>query len=211
MINLWSKTPHQAIAIVGEQFYTDYCGMLTTPQTGYDVSTSHRWALDNGCFAPGYDGMKIAKHLQKWKDTPGCLFAVVPDVVGNHNRTLHLFRSWIGVYRRLGYPPAFVIQDGCRVQDVPYNQIACVFIGGTDRYKYSQNVIEIVSEAKKHGLWVHAGRVGGKRRFSYVRDVLQCDSFDSTGFSVHPPKIIEERWIAEIQLPSQPLLFKDAA
>jgi hypothetical protein len=201
VINLISKRPLKAIEQIGKVDYQQHCGVLSTPQTGYDLETiasqGYRWALDNGCFT-GYEPKKIPRALERWQGLRGCLFAVLPDVIQNHSETFALSMAWLQTFHKLGYPPAFVIQDGCNVRSVPYPDIACVFIGGSNEYKKSQNVRDICATAKAYGLWIHHGRVGGKKRFRYSCDVLNCDSFDSVGFSIHPPKI--RRWIADMKV-----------
>lgn len=205
LINLISKSPAKVIEQIGVEAYHQHCGLLTTPQSGYDVSQAPRWALDNGCFLPGYDAKAILKMLNKWRGQAGCIFAVLPDVVRNHAETFTLSMQWIDTYHRLGYPPAFVLQNGVKPETVPWADLATVFIGGDDAFKYSAVVRECVAEARLKGLWVHHGRVGGKRRLRYSRDVLQVNSFDSTGFSIYPPKIRE--WLPDMQLPKQRLLW----
>jgi hypothetical protein len=208
VLNLISKTPQKVIEQIGLADYQTYCGMLTTPQSGYDitaaVSVGVPWALDNGCYRPGYAPQKILAQITRWQGVPGCLFAVLPDVVGDHAATWLRSMEWLDTYHRLGYPPAFALQNGVRVQDVPYSDLAAVFIGGDDRFKYSTEVVQIVREAQQRGLWVHMGRVGGKHRLRYARDVLRIDSFDSTGFSIHPPKI--KRWIPHMKVKQQHFL-----
>src|SRR5688572_26137032 len=139
LLNLISKTPTRCIEQIGHADYRMHCGMLTTPQAGYNVLAAVEagvpWALDNGCYRPGYEPKKILAQLEKWQGVKGCLFAVLPDVVGNHAETYLLSMSWMSIYHRLDYPPAFVLQNGVTVRDVPYNEIAAVFIGGDDTFK----------------------------------------------------------------------------
>ncbi len=191
MINLISKSPDKCIEQIGKDAYALHCGLLTQPFSGYDVRKATRWALDNGCYLPGYNPKAILAQLEKWQGVTGCIFAALPDVVRNHAASSLLSFEWLDTFHHYGYPPAWILQDGVTVRDVPYNEIAAVFIGGDDAFKYSRVVFDIVQEAHTRGLWVHHGRVGGKRRFDYSRDILKCHSFDSTGFSIHPPKIKE--------------------
>jgi hypothetical protein len=197
-INLLSKSPQQAMLDVGAANYHTYFGLLTTPQSGYDVTNAHRWALDNGCFLPGYDAKAIRRQLERWQGVPGCIFAAMPDVVRNHEATYKLSMEWIDLYHKLGYPAAFILQDGVTLDAVPFSEIAAVFIGGSNEFKYSQVVIDICREARRLGKWIHHGRVGGKNRFKYSRDWLHINSYDSTGFSIHPKKIFEENWLQEM-------------
>lgn len=182
--------------------YKTHCGVLSTPQTGYNLRSvsdaGYKWALDNGCFNK-YEPKKILRELEKWQGLTGCLFAVLPDVVGNHAETYQLSMAWLPIYHDLGYPPAFVLQNGCTVADVPFCELSAVFVGGDNEFKKSPELLGIIKDANKWGVWVHAGRVGGLARFRNYRDSdLTVNSFDSTGFSIHPPKI--KKWLPEMKV-----------
>jgi hypothetical protein len=211
LLNLISKTPMKVLEDISLNEYRTHCGMFTTPQSGYDIRAAVDigvpWALDNGCYT-GYEPKKILNQLYKWQGIPRCLFAALPDVVGDHTETYLLSMQWLDTYHRLDYPPAFVLQDGVTLRDVPYNEIAAVFVGGTNDFKNSDIVIKICKEARLRGLWIHCGRVGGLNRFRDSRDVLMAHSFDSTGFSKYPQKMIDERWIPQMQVRQHNFLEK---
>lgn len=202
MINLISKTPHSVMEQITRNEYQTHCGMLNTPDTDYDLNGVERWALDNGCYT-AYRPEKILKMLEKWQGLTGCLFAVLPDIVGNHEQTKILARAWLGTYQRLGYPIAFVCQNGCTVSDIFYDSIDAVFIGGDTEYKESNYAMTISREAHKRGLWVHWGRVGGLARFERIQKHGWIDSFDSSGFCIYPPKI--KKWLPYQQHRQLPL------
>jgi hypothetical protein len=182
-----------AITHLSDTTLRTYGGLLTSPAQGNDprkaVERGMVWGVDNDCFVR-YDPAAILKALDKWRGIPGCVFATVPDVVRNHAETLLLFRAWIGTYQRYGFPPAFVLQNGVTLAEVPFASIAAVFIGGDDLFKKSETVAAIVAEAQRRGLWSHAGRVNGRHR---INDALRlnCDSFDGTGYSIEPNRIFE--------------------
>lgn len=208
MINLISKTPQKVIEKIGLEDYRHYCGMLSTPLTQYDLSAAADlgvpWALDNGCFKQ-YQPKIIMRELERWQGLEGCLFAVLPDVWQNHDETYLLSMPWIDSFHRLGYPPAFVVQDGCKVEKIPWAEIAAIFIGGSNKFKISPELLEICKEAKNLGLWLHHGRVGGLDRLKRSRDILLCDSIDSTGYSIQPQRIKED--LEHFAIGKQPLLF----
>lgn len=183
MINLIQNTAQ--LILDAHNGDTNHCGQLSAPDSGYDVKKAvnlgMNWAMDNGCFKR-YEPEKIIKMLKKNRDIPGCLFMTAPDVVGNHDETLLLFRAWLGTIQSYGYPVAFVIQNGATVHNVPFDSCQAIFIGGDNAFKYSQDVRDIIKEALKRGLWVHAGRVSTIRRIRYFF-ALGCHSFDSSGFS----------------------------
>lgn len=66
--------------------------------------------------------------------------------------------------RELGYPAAFVTQDGCTDALVPWGEIDALFVGGSDRWKLSEASWALVAEANRRGLWTHVGRVNSFAR-----------------------------------------------
>lgn len=171
-----------------------HAGLLASPMSGNNARVAAAlempWALDNYCFVR-YDPVGIVRMLRRFRGVPGCKFAVVPDVVCDHDATLLLFRSWLGTYQRLGYPIAFVLQNGVSIEVVPWGSIDTVFIGGNTEFKFSQVVRDIVAEAKRRDKWVHMGRVNSIVRIQYAKSI-GCDSFDGTGFSIAPRKRITQ-------------------
>lgn len=87
---------------------------------------------------------------------------------------------------------------------VPWDELAdedgVLFIGGSTMFKESPFVRSLCGIAKAKGIWVHWGRVNGKRRYELALKA-GCDSIDGTGFSMYPdtniPKVAA--WQAEIQ------------
>lgn len=186
MINFVNNSPN--LVLEWHNGYGRFAGSLATPESGNDMKIAARlgmpWALDNGCFK-AYDPRGITRMLRRFQDVPGCKFAVVPDVVSDHDSTILLFCAWIGTYQALGYPPAFVLQNGVTLKAVPWGSIAAVFIGGDTPFKFSDLVRVLVGEAKHRGIWVHMGRVNSARRIQYAKSI-GCDSIDGTGFSMMP-------------------------
>lgn len=186
MINLVSRSPHSIVSVVGENHYRDYCGLLTGPFSGFHpqtaLDTGSTWAADNGCYLPGYNPDRILSMLRRYSGIPGCKFVVVPDVVRDAAATLQMFSSWLGTYQRYGFPCALALQNGIEHHRIPWDSIACVFIGGDNLFKYSDTVRGIVTEAKQRGKWVHNGRVNTPERILYSNGI-GCDSFDGTHFT----------------------------
>lgn len=169
-------------------------GVMGNPRAGYDHGTHGMpWAADNGCFSNRWDPAQwlgwLARHAHA---ADSCLFAVVPDVVGDHRATLTRWAEWSGRVRALGYRLAFVAQNGCGALDVPWAECDAVFIGGDDRYKLGAEAHAVVAEAKRRGKWAHMGRVNSLRRLRIAAD-MGCDSADGTfvafGPDVNVPKI----------------------
>ena len=152
-----------------------YDGLTKTNENG------RVWAADNDCFQQL--DPKAYKKMLGTIPTDGCRFVTVPDVVGDHAATLRRWHRWAPHVRGLGFPAAFVLQDGCdSFDDVPADADA-VFVGGTTAYKLSGIAAGIVRAAKRRGMWVHMGRVNTVRRIQYAQ-AIGCDSIDGTAFSM---------------------------
>jgi len=170
---------------------TDTVGHLIVPKQWNDPAAlqlqAGRWAVDNGAFS-------------------GCLFVSAPDVVADAAATLRRWPFWARLIRGLGFPPAFVAQDGLSADRVPWADMGALFIGGSTDYKESADVRSLMAYAKAKGIWTHWGRVNGKRRYEMALKA-GCDSFDGSGFSKWPDTNVPlvDVWDAEIQ--QQPELF----
>lgn len=145
-----------------------------TPRAGY------LWAADNDCFQ-GFHQTRYLKMLSHVADVPGCLFITVPDVVGDSEATMKLFREWGETVAKVG-PVGLVGQDGLTPQQVPWNDIQTLFIGGTTEWKLSEDAQLLMKEARERGKWVHMGRVNSWRRVEYAK-ACGVDSIDGTQLS----------------------------
>jgi hypothetical protein len=114
--------------------------------------------------------------LERVASYPGCLFAAVPDVVGDHAATLSLWAKYRADVEAVGLPAAFVAQDGCR--RVP-DEAAAVFVGGTTAWKLSDRVQHLIHGEER---WVHVGRVNSARRARLVA-AWGADSIDGTSMA----------------------------
>jgi hypothetical protein len=145
------------------------------------------WIADNGCFGKKvFDQDRWFTWLQNHPDIENCMFATAPDVVGDHAATLIQSAPWLPKIRALGYPAAFVAQDGATPDTMPWASFDALFIGGTDDFKMSQTAQDIAAAAKRRGMWVHVGRVNSRQR--YLRFSAIADSADGT-FILFGPRI----------------------
>ena len=155
-------------------------GQLRTPLTAYRRHAGVPYALDNGCFGgvlPPAWGRMIEEAK---RDKP--LWATSPDVVGSARRTLEL---WPRFARQMnGIPRALVLQDGIGDFDIPWHEVACVFIGGSDCFKSSPEARHAAVAARMLGKLVHVGRVNTYARASEWADL--ADSYDGSGISRDP-------------------------
>jgi hypothetical protein len=162
------------------------------------VGCGKPWAVDNGAFG-GFQAKPFLKLLDRVAGWSGCLFVACPDVVGNAKATLNLFPVWRLRIRDSGLPVALVGQDGLEEEQVPWDEIDALFLGGSTAWKLGSAAQELAGQAKARGKWIHMGRVNSRKRIRTAFD-FRCDSIDGSGFSRWPdirlPKGL--RWIEEV-------------
>lgn len=153
------------------------------------------WAVDNECYTKGdtFDERVWLEGLERLiSRTRWCLFAVAPDVVGDAIGTLHRSMPYLDEIASMGYVPAFVTQDGCRSDLVPWEAVGCLFVGGSDAWKLSDPSVALIREAQERGLWTHMGRcqaretVGGRIAAAHA---LGMDSGDGTVLARDPSRL----------------------
>lgn len=162
-------------------------GAILTPKQGNKLPAHTVWIADNGCFGKGYPGddawlewlTKLVPHNDR------CLFATAPDVVGDAAATLIRSAPHLPKIRALGYPAAFVAQDGLENLEVPWGDFDVLFIGGTTEWKLGFAARRLVTEAKSRGKNVHMGRVNSARRWGYA-EYIGCDTVDGTFLAFGP-------------------------
>lgn len=164
-------------------------GQLLTPLTRRALKCAV-WAVDNGCFSRFLVNQWVGILSRHPTGGDGCLFVAVPDIVGNARRTGEIFREFVECQRwnLLADLPvwvrsklAIVAQDGSEDCEIPWKDLAAIFIGGTDRFKMSSGAIDIAKTARIMGKWVHIGRVNTRDRFERWLEI--ADSIDGTGIS----------------------------
>lgn len=183
-------------------------GYIDTPLQGNKRPSGVTWCADNGCFNDKtFDEQRWWRWLEKNShDAPTCKFATAPDVLGDHEKTLERSRPWLKRIRQLGYPAAFVAQDGATVDNVPWEEFDALFVGGSNEFKLGEEAKELIIEAQNREKWVHVGRVNSRRRYlAFASLTARSDgedpkaSCDGTylvfGPSVNLPKLLS--WIEE--------------
>lgn len=171
----------------------DMPGMLT-PRMGQKPPEGQPWAADNGRFASpqdytDYGYLGWLERMQPYVDR--CLFATAPDVVGDALATLSLSLPMLRPIQERGYPVALVAQDGLTSDYVPWDQIDCLFVGGTTDWKLSEVAYQLVAEANRRGKWAHMGRVNSWRRFRSAA-AAGYDSADGTVLRFDPNRPVHE-------------------
>ena len=96
-------------------------------------------------------------------------------------------------------------QDGLSPDQIPWAELGALFIGGSTVYKESTEARSLCALAKARGVWVHWGRVNGRRRYELAR-LAGADSYDGTGFSRFPDTNIPLVAEWEQDIAQQPLI-----
>lgn len=168
----WIKA-REELGVEIEQLFTPIARHLPHEPTKH-------FAIDNGAFArldlKGFRSLLKREHERIHL----CRFVAVPDIVGSAMRTRELFDHFKDELAE--WPLAYVCQDGQESVSIPWGEISAIFIGGTDKFKSSQEAIACIKAAKILGKWTHVGRVNTAGRFSHFED-LGVDSADGTGLA----------------------------
>jgi hypothetical protein len=168
-------------------------GQIITPaERRHPIGTA--WIADNSVFGGKYPGNRqFVSWLASLPYGGKCLFAVAPDVVGDHEATLHRSLPMLATLRAVCGSVAFVAQNGATPSWVPWPEFDALFLGGTTEWKLGADARELVAAARRQGKWVHMGRVNSARRFAYA-SAIGCHSADGTylafGPDVNLPRVL---------------------
>lgn len=148
------------------------------------------YALDNGAYAcwdqetNTFDDVRWARtvvmlgELYTWAQTAAIrpLWAVVPDVPGNAERT---FERWISYAPLVPFPRALAVQDGMTVEQVRELRPApdVIAVGGSTDFKWG-TVAQWAAAFPR----VHALRCNSPTRL-YELEALGVESCDGTGWA----------------------------
>jgi len=176
-------------------------GFITTPAQHNLRPEGAAWCADNGCFGKGYPGDEQWLAWLAGKDhLQDCRFATAPDVVGDAHATYERSLPFLSQIRALGYPAAYVGQDGQEDFDPPWAEFDALFIGGTTEWKLGPAAASLVAQALDRGKWVHMGRVNSRKRLRYAHSI-GCHSVDGTYLAFGPSKNLPPllRWLKELE------------
>ncbi len=164
-------------------------GQLLTPLT-FIRPWSTTYAIDNGAFS-------TFKEDKWWRLVTlygaDALFVVLPDVVGDANRTAQLWEEYKDALP--GVRKAFALQDGC-IQ-VPADA-QCVFLGGSTGFKMSRQAADLLLHASHLGMHTHVGRVNTPNRYLHFK-ALGVDTCDGTGILRFPHMLPAIARMSQIQ------------
>lgn len=186
-------------------------GWMVTPRQINDPATIERrcrvWAADNDCFNQGerFDSEAWLLWLAALRPAlASCLFAALPDVVGDAQATEERSLPFVPSVRALGYALAYVAQDGSESSGLPWDQFDVLFVGGSTEFKIGP-AWEIIHEARRRGKPVHMGRVNSHKRFRAAR-AAGCDSADGTFLKFGPEVLLPrlQRWLDDLVLTEPP-------
>lgn len=172
---------------------------MVTPRMRQLPDPGVPWAADNGCYSRPQDyrdDVYLAWLERMAPFRADCLFATAPDRRGDAVATLELSVPVLPLIRALGYPAAFVGQDGAEYAGmVPWSLIDVLFVGGTDAWRHSDALVQLTAEARRRGKRVHVGRVNTRARLQYAVS-LGADTADGTVLRFDPSRPMA-RWADE--------------
>lgn len=177
-------------------------GQMVTPNSGNRLIPDVAWAFDNGCFGDRWSEERWRLKLKRYAGEPGCLFAVVPDVVCDSAATDDRWTRYAPIVKGLGYRAAYVTQNGC--QAIPDDADA-VFTGGDDTWKLGGTAQRLAAE---RGLWAHMGRVNSLQRLRFAA-AHGYDSVDGT-FLAFGPDVNLPRLLRYLRSTNQQPTLEDA-
>jgi len=150
------------------------------------------YGLDNGafpCWTKGlpFDGVAFTGMLEAVAGiNPAPRWVAVPDVVTDREATIASWHLWEPKVGAVGFPLAFVVQDGMTPSDVPPCDV--VFVGGSTEWKWSS-----VATWCKSFPRVHVGRVNSERLLWLAHDA-GAESCDGTGWFRGDRKQLDGLW-----------------
>lgn len=169
--------------------YNNHYGLICTPSRwDVDIPKDVLWCADNEVFTNRFEWKRYKRWLIKMKPfSEQCIFVVAPDVVGNAQMTNTWYLEYAPRIREIGYPVAFVAQDG--QQHLPFPDFDALFIGGSTTWKMSKSADSCISYAQSVGKWTHVGRVNSQRRIKHFQ-LVGVDSVDGTSITFAPDNTI---------------------
>lgn len=164
------------------------------------IESGYSFCIDNDAFSGKFTKEGFTKILNLFSShSRSCAFVSMPDVLGDSEATYDQFFVW-QKFMQILYPQykiAFVLQDNC--YQIPVTADA-YFLGGSTKYKMSQEAKKLVIDLKALNYYVHVGRVNSYKRFKYFYD-LGVDSVDGTHVHYKPSVIIPEmtEWFERVK------------
>lgn len=179
--------PKHIIPYCSQELYISHFGFLASPTHNKKPDTAIElgvtWAMDNGAFVKR-DSKSFEAMLERYQHLIPPMWVVAYDVPGDASETLRLFPQWAKIIQSYGYSVALAAQNGLTVNQVDWDNIQCLFIGGKGTWRSSHACMALIDEAKKRGKWTHLGRVNTWGRIMSAWNV-GYDSVDGSSFATH--------------------------
>lgn len=173
-------------------------GFLISPHIGNRIPAGATWAADTGCYKhpESFNGERYLRWLERKAPRETCLFANAPDLYPDPQETLRRALPVLPRLRNAGWTPGFVAQDGATINDIPWDDIGCLFIGGTPEWKVTYAASSLIQEARRRGKQAHVGKVNEPERLQFAARA-GATSVDGTklafGFDANWPELRE--WV----------------
>jgi len=189
---LVAARPETIIKEVGVEMYNKHLGGFNAPTGYYDHSYCETngiaWGIDNGAFT-GFKPERFLKLIVRYSlQAKHCKFVVLPDRVSDSRATATLFDLWYPTIKATGLPIALAAQDGLTIENIDFDRIDALFIGGSTEWKLGSEALHLITKAKTLGKWVHMGRVNGNKRLRYAK-AIGCDSVDGSSYARFKSKL----------------------
>lgn len=183
----WASIEAMGARLIG-LIDTPYQRKPTMTNAAHELGAA--WCADNGAYTDKWTADVWWAWLQTrtpWAST--CLFATAPDVVGDAAATEALSTPWLARIRGLGFPVAYVAQNG--LKRLPWGDFDVLFLGGDTAWKLGPEARAWTAEAVTRGVPVHMGRVNSEKRFRYAA-AIGCSSVDGTYLTYAPAKLLPD-------------------
>lgn len=190
-------TPDNWNLVANKPEFVQGCwGQIITPGSFCNKPKSRLWCADNEEYSGKYRFWRFYRWLWgKRLHRKSCLFVAARDwldrlpdgtVKGSAWKTFVRYFLHFWIIRLIGFPVAYVAQDGAEKLPIP-PFCRAVFVGGSTEWKMSPAADEVIRRAKKCGLWVHVGRVNSQKRIRHFMRV-GVDSVDGTTLTYAPDR-----------------------
>lgn len=155
-------------------------GLIMSPE-GFRSPKKLPLSVDNGaysCWSKGrdWDEAMFLRHVERCLEFKP-LWVVVPDAVGDAEKTFRNWDAWRPRLEQFGVPLALAVQDGMTVESVKANcDQEVVFVGGTTDWK-RKTLVMWCREFPR----VHVGRINTER-WLWECHIAGAESCDGTGW-----------------------------
>jgi hypothetical protein len=166
------------------------------------IRAGRPFAVDNEAFTRGFHPARFFPFLERLLPyREQCLFVVVPDVVGDAQATMELFWRWAPLIRDLGFPVAFVAQDGQEAlawpRDTEFTDWCADHLTATDDASYYL----ALEQWRRESLAFDVLFIGGSTEWKLGQHAIDCIRWAKRlGLPVHVGRVNSQRRFRHFQL-----------